>query len=157
MFQEFAGENALQMFIGKQWGAMTVYAHGSDAKAVGIITPRYESGTSEDWPHPYDARGDNTNIYFPIATPGFYWATIPDQGDFTLEVTKYKGDRYKIPITSTDTSIKVTVTTDSPSYLKVFLVDPYGSVRRPMVPHWNGGPINPIHVWNAGHWPGIGF
>ena len=76
-------------------------------------------------------------------------------GDWTAEITLYSCDRYKIPISNTDSSIKVTVTTDNPSYLKVFLVDPYGAIRRPSVPSWNGGPINPIHVWNGDHHHGF--
>ncbi|MBC7129000.1 MAG: PPC domain-containing protein [Thermoplasmatales archaeon] len=156
--KDLGGKQALPMFLDKSWGVMTVYTHGSDSPAVGVITPRYEPGTEEDWPHPYDARGDNTNIYFPVSVPGLWIPYVgSNSGDWTLEVTVYSGDRYTIPISTTDCSIKVTVTTDSPSYLEVFLVDPYANIRDPSVPHWNGGPINPIHTWNAGHWPGIGF
>ena len=151
-FRDMAGYQAIQMWIGKEWGAMTIYAYGSDCPAVGLITPRYELGTEEDWPHPYDGPGDNTNIYFPIAIPGIYWPMLDGSTGFdTFEITRYSCDRYKIPISDTDTSLKVTVTTDTESYLEVFLVDPTGSVRRPMVPHWNGGPINPIHIWNGDH------
>ena len=74
-----------------------------------------------------------------------------------MKIIKVTGDRYKIPIDSTDCSLKIMVTTDEPSYLRVYLVDPNGNIRRPMTPHWNGGPINPIHIWNGGHWEGIGF
>jgi hypothetical protein len=153
---DFAGYNSVQMWIGKEWGAMTLYAHGSNCPGIGLITPRYESGTYEDWPHPYDVPGDNTNIYFPISMPGLYWPYVDGTSGFdTFEITRYSADRYKIPISSTDSSIKVTVTTNEPSYLKVFLVDPYGSVRRPNVPHWNGGKINPIHQWNGDHHNGF--
>ncbi|RLF52049.1 MAG: hypothetical protein DRN24_03895 [Thermoplasmata archaeon] len=155
-FQEFGGYQAIQMWISKEWGAMTVYAHGSDCPEVGVITTRYELGTAEDWPHPYDGPGDNTNIYFPIAIPGLYWPFIDGESGFsTFEITRYSCDRYKIPVTNVDTSIEVKVTTDTPSYLEVFLVDPTGSVRRPSVPHWNGGPINPIHKWNGDHHHGF--
>jgi len=70
--KEIAGYQAMQMWIGKDWGAMTIYAFGSNCPSVGCITPRFELGTEEDWPHPYDGPGDNTNIYFPIAIPGLY-------------------------------------------------------------------------------------
>lgn len=149
---------AKPLFIGPQWGALTYYARGTAAPELGIITPRYEVGTESEWPHPYDGPGNSLNIYFPIALPGMYFPfgnTV--SGDYTLEITKYSGDRYKIPISSTDTSLTVTVTTNQPSYLEVFLVDPLGNIRRPTIPHWNGGPINPIHIWNGGHWGDIGF
>ncbi|MCD6108749.1 MAG: hypothetical protein J7J89_04705, partial [Thermoplasmata archaeon] len=156
--KDIAGKQALPMFINSNWGSMTVYTHGSDSPAVGIITPKYQPGTEEDWPHPYDGPGDNTNIYFPITIPGIWIPYVgSNSGDWTLEVTKYSGDRYKIPVSTTQCSLKVTVTTSEPSYLEVFLVDPQGNIRKPSVPHWNGGPINPIHIWNAGHWEGIGF
>jgi len=154
-----AGEiYAKPLFMGPQWGALTYYAQGTAAPELGIITPRYEVGTESEWPHPYDGPGNSLNIYFPIALPGMYFPfgnTV--SGDYTLEITKYLGDRYKIPISSTDTSLTVTVTTTQPSYLEVFLVDPLGNIRRPTIPHWNGGPINPIHIWNGGHWEGINF
>ena len=148
---------AKPMFIGPTWGSLTYYAQGI-APELGIITPRYEVGTESEWPHPYDGPGDSTHIYFPIAVPGMYFPfgnTL--EGGYTLEITKYSGDRYKIPVTSTDSTLTVTATTSDPSYLEVFLVDPLGNIRRPTIPHWNGGPINPIHIWNGGHWEGIGF
>ena len=148
--------NSIQMFIGKEWGAMTIYADGDDCGAVGLITPRYELGTSEDWPHPYDTDGDNTNIYFPIAIPGPYWPYIDSNTGFdTFEITRYSGDRYNLKVTDTDSTINVQVTTDTESYIEVFLVDPQGSVRRPSVPSWNGGQINPIHIWNGDHHNGF--
>ena len=155
---EVAGYRATPLFIGPQWGVMTIYAVGNNAPAIGVITPRYEVGDEQDWPHPYDTPGDNTNIYFPVALPGMYFPYADGtSGSWNLQVTKYSGDRYKIPVQTTDSSLTVTVTTTDPSYLEVFLVDPLGNMRRPSIPHWNGGPINPIHVWNGGHWEGIGF
>ncbi|RLF33437.1 MAG: hypothetical protein DRN08_05485, partial [Thermoplasmata archaeon] len=155
-FREIAGYQALQMWISKEWGAMTIYAYGSNCPAVGLITPRFELGTEEDWPHPYDEPGDNTNIYYPIAIPGIYWPMLDGSSGFdTFEITRYSCDRYKIPISDTDTSLRVTVTTDTESYLEVFLVDPTGQVRRPNIPSWNGGPINPLHIWNGDHHNGF--
>ena len=153
---EIAGHQAMKMWVGKEWGAMTIYAYGSNCPSVGCITPRFELGTEEDWPHPFDTPGDNTNIYFPIAIPGLYFPFAGSASGFTrLEVTRYSCDRYKLNIADTDTSIKVTVTTPTNSYLEVFLVDPQGSVRRPNLPSWNGGPINPIHKWNGDHHNGF--
>ena len=151
-FKLFAGLNAIQMWCGKQWGAMTIYAYGPNCPAVGMANMRYETSASEDWPHPYDGPGDNTNIYYPMGLPGFYWPYVGGATGFdTFEVTKYSCDRYTLNVENTDSSIYVTVTTGSPSYLEVFLVDPEGLVRRPSIPMWNGGPINPIHIWNGCH------
>jgi len=153
-FKQIAGRSAIQMWIGKEWGAMTIYGYGSNVPAVGLITPRFELGTEEDWPHPYDEPGDNTNIYYPIAIPGIYWPMIDGTSGFTkFEITRYSCERYTIPISDPDTSIKVTVT--GAKDLQVFLVDPTGSVRRPNVPSWNGGQINPLHIWNGDHLNGF--
>jgi hypothetical protein len=46
----------------------------------------------------------------------------------------------------------VTITTEAPSNLIVYLVDPEGHLRKPNIPHYNGGEIKPIHYWNGGHW-----
>ena len=155
-FADFAGFNAIQMWVGKEWGAMTIYAKGSACPAVGLINMRYESSAYEDWPHPYDTDGDNTNIYYPVTIPGLYWPYLDDDSGFdTFEITKYTGDRYTLNVGNSDSSIYVTVTTANPSYLEVFLVDPEGSVRRPTVGSWNGGPINPIHIWNGNHHTGF--
>jgi hypothetical protein len=154
--KDIAGHDAMQMWIGKDWGAMTIYARGSNCPSVGVITPRFELGTEEDWPHPYDTPGDNTNIYFPIAMPGLYFPFVGSASGFDrLEVTRYSCDRYKFNVDDTDTSIRVTATTSSNSYLEVFLVDPTGSVRRPNLPSWNGGQIKPIHKWNGDHHNGF--
>jgi hypothetical protein len=148
----FAGKQALQMWVGKEWGSMTIYVYGSSVSGVGLVNMRYESSTWEDWPHPYDNAGNNTNIYFPIEVPGFHWPFADsNNGLDTFEVTLYSGDRYKLNVDNTDSSIYVSVTTDEPSYLEVFLIDPEGLARRPMPGSWNGGPINPIHIWNGDH------
>ena len=69
-----------------------------------------------------------------------------------LEIITYKGNRHNIQVKDEDYSLKVTISTDNPSNLIVYLVDPNGNIRRPSIPHWNGGEINPIHYWNGGHW-----
>lgn len=155
-FSSFSGYNSIQMWCGKEWGSMTIYAKGADCPPLGLMSMRYELSTFEDWPHPYDTPGDNTNIYFPLGLPGLYWPfTDGTTGFDTFEVTKYSCDRYTLNVDNSDSSIYVTVTTSDPSYLEVFLVDPEGVVRRPIVPSWNGGPINPIHYWNGDHHNGF--
>ena len=132
---------------------MTLYLHGSACPAVGLINMRYESSAYEDWPFPYDGQGDNTNIYFPVEIPGLHWPYVDSAtGWDTFEITKYSCDRYTVNIDNSDTSIYATVTTAEPSYLEVFLLDPEGLARRPSMPMWNGGEIQPIHIWNGGHW-----
>jgi hypothetical protein len=147
----FAGNQAVQMWIGKQWGAMTLYLYGTACPAVGLITMRYESSAYEDWPYPYDGAGpDNTNIYYPCSLPGLYWLYVDSvTGWDRFEITKYSCDRYTLNVDDTNSSIYVSVTTASPSYLEVFLVDPEGLTRRPDIGSWNGGPTNPIHIWNG--------
>ncbi|MGC9308785.1 MAG: hypothetical protein ACP5FL_08445, partial [Thermoplasmatota archaeon] len=156
--KDVGGRQALPMFVGSKWAVMTVYAEPV-SPGLGIITPRYELGTEEDWPHPYDAPGDNTNIYFPITMPGLWFPYVAENsGDWTLEVTKYTGDRYKVPVDDTSSSLEVTVTTSQESYLEVFLVDPHGNIRRPSIPHWNDPTyenINPLHQWNGDHHNGF--
>ncbi|MGC9307824.1 MAG: hypothetical protein ACP5FL_03505 [Thermoplasmatota archaeon] len=158
--KDIGGKQALPMFVGSKWAAMTIYAEPT-SPGLGVITPRYEVGTEEDWPHPYDGPGDNTNIYFPITIPGLWFPyAAENSGDWTLEVTKYTGDRHKISVDDASSSLQVTVTTDEPSHFKVFLVDPRGNIRRPSVPHWNDPAyenINPLHIWNGYHNPEIGF
>ncbi len=158
--KDIGGKQALPMFLGSKWAAMTVYA-APTSPALGVITPRYEVGTEEDWPHPYDGPGDNTNIYFPVTVPGLWFPYVAeDTGDWTLEVTKYSGDRYKVPVDDASSSLKVTVTTSQPSHLNVFLVDPHGNIRRPSVPHWNNPTyenIQPLHTWNGYHHPDLEF
>jgi hypothetical protein len=153
--KNFAGNPSLRMWCGKEWGAMTIYAYGDNCPGVGLISMRYETAVYEDWPTPYDETGDNTNLYCPIAFPGFYWPYVLSNTGFdTFEVTRYSCNRYTLNVDNTDTSIYVSVTTADPSYLEVFLVDPEGLTRRPEMGSWNGGPINPIHIWNGGHWMG---
>jgi len=151
--------NAYQMFIGPRWGAMAVHGIGDNYNGdIGITTPRYESLMDDWWPHPNDENGPDTDVFYPITFPGFWFPyTTNVQGLDEMQITQVAGKRYRIPIFTSDCSLKVTITTNEPTALRIYLVDPYGNVRRPQVPHWNGGPINPIHTWNGGHWEGIGF
>ena len=156
---DLGGLSAYPMFIGPQWGAIAVHGLGSSFSGdIGITTPRYEALMDDWWPFPNDANGPDTDVFYPITFPGFWMPyTTSLYGLDEIKITQIAGKRYRIPITTTDCSLKITVTTDEPTYLRIYLVDPYGNVRRPMLPHWNGGPINPLHVWNGGHWDGIGF
>jgi hypothetical protein len=158
-FVEVGSLKMYPMLIGPKWGALAVYGLGDNYGGdIGLTTPRYEAVMDDWWPSPYDINGPDTDVYYPITLPGFWFPyTTGTQGMDEMKIIKVDGDRYKVPIRDTDSSIKVTVTTDEPTYLRIYLVDPYGNVRRPRVPHWNGGPVNPIHIWNGGHWPGIGY
>ncbi len=156
---EIGDLSALPMFIGPKWGCMAVHGLGASYRGdIGLITPRYEALMDDWWPFPDDANGPDTDVCYPITMPGFWLPYSADTTGLTeMQITLIEGKRFRIPISNVDCSLKVTVTTDSPSYLRIYIIDPYGNVRRPMVPHWNGGPVNPLHVWNGGHWSGIGF
>ncbi|KAA0000292.1 MAG: hypothetical protein FE047_01740 [Thermoplasmata archaeon] len=153
-FKDVGGVLGVPMFIGPKWGAIHLIAKGSGFRGdTGVITPRYEAIMEDWWPYPYDFPGPDSDTFFPIVLPGLWvpYVTNPS-GLEELQIIKYTGDRYKIPISDTNCSIKVTITTDEPTNLVVYLIDPYGNVRRPSVPHWNGGEIKPIHQWMGGHW-----
>ncbi len=152
--KDFGGTFASPTLIGKKWGAIHLIGKGDDFSGdTGLITPRYEGVMDDWWPFPYDSNGEDLDTFYPITRPGIWFPYVTSvDGLDELQVIKYKGDRYNIPIDSSDCSIEVTITTDNPSNLIVYLVDPEGNVRRPMVPHYNGGDINPLHQWNGGHW-----
>ncbi|MEA2054744.1 MAG: PPC domain-containing protein, partial [Candidatus Thermoplasmatota archaeon] len=153
-FKDVGGNKAVPMFIGQKWGAIHLVTLGDNFGGdTGLITPRYEAVMEDWWPYPYDFKGPDMDTFYPVILPGFWAPYITsDSGLEEFQIIKYAGDRYKIPIDNTDSTIKVTITTDEPSNLIVYLIDPYGNVRRPSVPHYNGGEINPIHIWNGGHW-----
>ncbi len=148
-------------FLSKKWCAIALQAfdvtvgYGDDSvTSIVNILPKYLHFKGDWWPTPYDGVGDATDLYFPITQPGIWSAqTSLGPGKFsTYKITLVEGDRYTIPVTTTDCSLKVTITSDEPNPLRIYLVDPKGNIRRPMVPHYNGGEINPIHYWNGGHW-----
>ena len=147
------------LLIGPQWGAIAVHGLGDQFTGeIGLTTPKYEALMEDWWPYPNDAAGPDLDVYYPITLPGIwmpYTSTVLGMDE--MKITQVAGKRYRIPIFSSDSSLKVTVTTDDPTPLRVYLIDPQGNVRRPQTPHWNGGPINPLHIWNGGHWEGIGF
>jgi hypothetical protein len=153
-FGSFNDVSAVPMYIGNQWGAIHMIAHGETFGGdTGLLTPRYEEVKFDDWPHPYDELGPDYDTWYPITKTGIWIPELTDESGLEeLEIILYPGDRYNIPIDSTDSSIEVELTTSEPSTLQAYLVDPEGNVRRPTVSKWNGGEIKPIHWWNGGHW-----
>jgi len=142
------------MYIGKDYGAIQMIANGENFRGdTAIVTPRYERVRDDNWPFDTYNSGPDMDTWYPITKPGIWLPCITsEEGLDELEIIKYKGDRYNIPIDNSDSSIEITIETDEPSLLIVYLIDPEGNIRRPMVPKWNGGEINPIHEWNGGHW-----
>jgi len=153
---EISEEYGYPMYVGDKWCAISVEVNGitrisSDPGAVLTqVFPKYIFVGSDDWPVPYDGTGDATDIYYPVVTRGIWAASsgLSKSHWSDMKITKYAGDRYKIKVDSSDSTLKVTVNTDSSSDLLVFLVDPKGHLRAPDPPTWVG-PINPIHEWNG--------
>ncbi len=142
------------IFIGNKYGAIHLIGKGDDFEGdTGIINPRYEDVMEDWWPYPYDENGEDYDTYYPVTKSGIWMPYVTDDSGLeSLDIVKIPGDRYTINVGDYDASIEVTVTTPNPSNLIVYLIDPNGNVRRPMVSHYNGGEINPIHYWNGGHW-----
>jgi len=152
-FKNVDGKSAVPMFLGSSVGGIYMETSGDGFTGdTGIITPRYENVQEDWWPHPYDGDGPDSDTFYPVIMPGFYAPYVTNtRGMNQLTISKYPGQRFNIPVDSPQSSINVTVTTDSPSSVMVYLVDPEGVVRRPNLPHWVGEP-EPIHHWNGGHW-----
>jgi hypothetical protein len=146
--------SAYPMFLGSSWGAIHLVGKGASFSGdTGIITPRFEGIMEDWWPYPYDFKGEDKDTFFPITRPGIWMPYVTKEtGLEELQIITYKGDRYTINVDDTATSLKVRIETDNPSNLIVYLADPEGNVRRPAVPHYNGGEIKPLHRWNGGHW-----
>ena len=149
------------MWIGDKWGAIAIDAYdvtigyGDDpCTSIANILPQFLAFGSDWWPTPYDGEGEAVDLIHPITVPGIWSAatTLSESEFSSYKITKIAGDRYTIPISSTDSSIKVKIESNEATPLVIFLVDPEGNVRRPNVPHWNGGDVNPLHYWNGGHW-----
>ncbi len=154
------------MFLGPKWGALTVNTSGitttSGAAYGSLLTqvfPKFIDVSSDDWPVPYDGVGYAGDIFFPVTRTGFWSAQSQLSTNYfdQIKITKIEGDRYHFKVNSNDAVINAVVTTDTPSDLLVFLVDPNGYLRAPIMQAWNG-PVNPIHIWNglenpaANHW-----
>ena len=142
------------MYIGSKWGAVHVIAEGEEFEGDTLImTPRYESLMGHWWPHDDGTPGEDKDTFFPIALPGIWIPQVTSiDGLDSLNVIKYSGDRHKLNVGDNDGTLQVTITTQEPSNLIIYLIDPDGNVRRPSYPHWNGGDIKPLHQWNGGHW-----
>jgi len=153
-FSLFGTTSAVPQYIGSQWGAIHLIATGENFRGdTELVTPRFEALKTDDWPSPYDVDGPDYDTWYPITKTGFWIPGITDESGLEeLQIIKYPGDRHTIPISTTDCSIEVTLETEEESTLLAILVDPVGNVRRPNIPRWNGGEIQPQHVWNGGHW-----
>ena len=154
---DMAGEFGYLMFLGPKWCAINVSAYdvtvsGSDEFAAFLkqVFPHHITQAGDWWPTPYDGTGDAFDIYYPVTQWGFWsvGSSLSTNHYDRIKITKYEGDRHKIKIGSgnADSVLKVTITTDSPSDLLVFLVDPKGHIRAPDIPKWNG-PVLDIHEW----------
>ncbi len=152
--KDFGGTASQPLYLGKEWGALHLITEGEDfAGDTGLITPRYEAVMDDWWPYPYDANGQDYDTFYPVTETGLWFPYVSEtSGLDSFDIVKYPGDRYSIPVSTTDTSIEVSISTEEESNLIVYLIDPLGNVRRPMMPHYNGGEIKPIHQWNGGHW-----
>jgi len=143
------------MYIGSQWGAIHVIGEGEDFNGdTMVMTPRYESTMADWWPFGSDyVPGTDKNTFYPIFQNGLWFPQVTEiTGLEELKVVKYTGDKYNLQVEDSSSTLKVEVTTSEDSQLIIFLIDPDGSIRRPSLPHWNGGEIKPIHQWHGGHW-----
>ena len=130
---------------------ISMYGTGGAEPSLNAILPHFMPMGDDWWPHPEDVDGPKYDIYFPVTRMGVWSAgTNKITGTWNFEITQYKGDRYRMWVRDSDSSIYVKIETDEPSDLLVFLVDPQGHLRAPDMPYWNG-PVNPIHVWNGCH------
>ena len=162
--EKLQSELGYSMFLGPKWGAIAVQAFDVTATGSNAVTglsniwPEFKGFGGDWWPIPYDntgtSSGDATDIYHPVTKPGLWTAstTLSDSSFSSFKIIQVPGDRYTVNVPGGDSSLKVSITSDEPNALMVFLVDPDGNIRRPNVPHYNGGEINPIHEWNGGHW-----
>jgi hypothetical protein len=143
------------MYIGSQWGAIHVIGEGEDFNGdTMVLTPRYESTMADWWPHGPDyVPGQDKDTFYPIFKQGLWFPQVTGiDGLDELKVVKYSGDRYNLQVDDSSSSLKVEITTTQSSKLIIFLIDPDGNIRRPRMPHWNGGEIKPLHQWHGGHW-----
>jgi hypothetical protein len=139
------------MLLGPKWCAINVsmYGTGGATPTLGAIIPFFMSQQYDDWPSPYDAEGPKFDMYHPINKAGVWMAGSDKKAStFHYVITKYAGDRYHFKVSGNDDVINAVLTTTQPSDLLVFLIDPQGYLRSPIIPAWNG-PVNPIHVWNG--------
>jgi hypothetical protein len=145
------GSYGYPIFLGPKWCALNVsmYGTGGATPTIGAILPLYLTMAQDWWPSPNDAEGPKNDMYYPVTRAGI-WVAGTDivKETWNFKITKYAGDRYRFRITNPDTVINAKITTTEESDLLLFLVDPQGIVRAPVMASWNG-PVNPIHVWNG--------
>ena len=145
--KELEGQVAYPMFIGKKWGAIKYNLLETNGRNIdtSLIDTKYREVAGDFWPY----SEDRMDIFHPITIPGVWAAVAASKGDWLMHIELYSCDRYKIPVTTSDSTITVTIETDEPTYLWVYLVDPYGNIMAPNIPSWNGAEIKPIHQWNG--------
>ena len=142
------------MYLGSKWGAIHLEAEGDGFEGdTMVLTPRYEAFMADWWPYDSSAPGEDKDTFFPISKPGIWMPHVTDtEGLDALNVIKYSGNRHTIQVGPSDSSLKVTLTTQEESHLIAYLIDPEGNIRRPRYEHWNGGEIKELHQWHGGHW-----
>jgi hypothetical protein len=141
-----------ELNLWQKWGAISIKVNNlpSATTTADLVNlwPKFIALADDWWP---DSAGEpRTDIYYPITKPGIWAAQASSYSvGEQFEITKYGCDRYKIKLSDADQTLKVTVKTTEQSDLLVFLVDPSGNIRAPLVEAWNGATVNPIHVWNG--------
>jgi len=150
-----------QMNLGPKWGAINVSTYNVAATVTADILnlwPKFIGMADDWWP---DVPGeDRIDTYIPVTRSGI-WAGKGARNNSNpptdIKITKYACDRFRIFLGNDDQTLKVTVKTTEQSDLLVFLVDPSGNLRAPIIGAWNGGPVNPVHLWNGFENETIGF
>ncbi|MCD6448632.1 MAG: hypothetical protein J7L58_06305, partial [Thermoplasmata archaeon] len=145
--KELEGQIVYPMFIGKKWGAIKFNLLETKGKNIDIslIDIKYREVATDWWPY----NEDRLDLFHPITLPGLWAAAVASRADWLMHIELYSCHRYKIPVTTSDSTVRVTIETDEPTYLWVYLVDPYGNIIAPNIPSWNGAEIKPIHQWNG--------
>jgi len=146
--KDFQGQKTYPFWIGKKWGAVSAQLLNVNGQNIdlSLIGPKYREDATDWWPY----NDDREDMFYPVALPGPYAAVAATSGtNFNFRITLYQGDRYKIKVDNEDSALRVTINSEQPSKLMVYLVDPYGNIRAPDMPSWNGAPIKPIHEWNG--------
>jgi len=117
------------MFLGEKWGAIHVIAEGENFDGdTMVMTPRYESLMADWWPHDDGAPGGDKDTFFPVTLPGIWIPQVTSIGGLDeMKVVKYTGNRHELSVGDSDSSLKVTITTEEESHLVIFLIDPEGS------------------------------
>jgi len=153
---EFRDYYIFPMLIRPKWGAINISIYGDDIPGgifqiypiLNQLCPKYMSLTSDWWPaYPDEPRND---MYYPLTSKGLWSVgSFAPLGDWQFRITKYNCNRHRLQIDEADSVLNVTIKTEEPSDLILFLIDPNGHIRAPDLPDWNGGLINPIHQWNG--------